>query len=565
MRRFENEPSVRKLSEYIRGFRLYGWAFILALVVGFALFALTTYEVDAVQPRIQVGLNNVLKVYILPIEPQVVYQVYKRDTSDPLAYNWVGTGEITWSGGEWAVSSLSTINANFVWHQETVGSNYLVLEDKTNPVNDKEVSYLVTGPEGFNNNPEGYSVASAFPPRQNPHGGYTENTKVCTVCHGLHSSVEVGLVKVQDLAGVCFTCHDGSGSKLVISRPDWETSSHALSQVGQGQGMACNSCHDTHGKDTFYRLTKSQEENGCLSCHQNVDSDLNLASSHPVKTVAGRHLDTETLADLPANDRRHSECVDCHDPHSATKADPTRNVSHVTVDRTQTPWYTWSASGALNFPADGFEYRICYKCHSGYWNKPGASDKALEFNPANPSYHPVEAAGQNNFIRPNAFTGTDRNGNNWSYTSRTMCSDCHKSGVTGASPHGSQNSWILSAPYPVTGPMTGDEICFNCHNSSVYLSVYSSLEIPGPAPMALSRFWGDVTGEVYQQPLHRYHVGVMGNSCRNCHTTHGSSQWPRLLWTDPTGPAIQAINWPESGCQTGCHTVQDWVYWRPAY
>ena len=49
-----------------------------------------------------------------------------------------------------------------------------------------------------------------------------------------------------------------------------------------------------------------------------------------------------------------------------------------------------------------FEYQLCLKCHSGYTRcrrriaahpSRWALDKGVELNPANVSYHPVEAAG----------------------------------------------------------------------------------------------------------------------------------------------------------------------------
>ena len=61
-----------------------------------------------------------------------------------------------------------------------------------------------------------------------------------------------------------------------------------------------------------------------------------------------------------------------------------------------TPTFSWQRT-------DQFEYQLCFKCHSGYTilaaqNRATPSrwalDKAVEFNPTNLSFHPVEAAGE---------------------------------------------------------------------------------------------------------------------------------------------------------------------------
>ena len=105
-----------------------------------------------------------------------------------------------------------------------------------------------------------------------------------------------------------------------------------------------------------------------------------------------------------------TECADCHQPHisDATPArgddgrldasGPIKGASGVSVVNgaaNSAPTYTWNRTTAL-------EYELCFKCHSGYTDLPAqdpahpsrwALDKGIELNPANVSYHPVEAAG----------------------------------------------------------------------------------------------------------------------------------------------------------------------------
>ena len=132
--------------------------------------------------------------------------------------------------------------------------------------------------------------------------------------------------------------------------------------------------------------------------------------SHPATTPSNHQSALENEFGGVLN--RHTACADCHQPHLADGTRPVNSVGG------------WSASGAIagasgvavvNGAAgtaptyslettSAFEYELCFKCHSGFTQLPAqdpshpsrwALDKGIELNPANVSYHPVEAAGKN--------------------------------------------------------------------------------------------------------------------------------------------------------------------------
>ncbi len=132
--------------------------------------------------------------------------------------------------------------------------------------------------------------------------------------------------------------------------------------------------------------------------------------SHPATTPSDHSSAQENEFGGVLN--RHTACADCHQPHLADDSRPVNSVAG------------WTASGAIagasgvsveNGAAgtaptytlettSSFEYQLCYKCHSGFTQLPAqdpahpsrwALDKGVELNPANVSYHPVEAAGKN--------------------------------------------------------------------------------------------------------------------------------------------------------------------------
>src|SRR5205085_6800648 len=130
-------------------------------------------------------------------------------------------------------------------------------------------------------------------------------------------------------------------------------------------------------------------------------------------------------------------------------------------------------------------------------------------NPANASYHPVEAAGKN-AIDAASFV------NGWSSTKLVYCSDCHGSDSAGPKgPHGSTYRGILKKAYAASSLPQGSvatDLCFDCHSYDTYANP------SGPAAAsAASRF--NPPSAAYG---HAYHVGSQGQTCYACHETHGS-------------------------------------------
>ena len=87
---------------------------------------------------------------------------------------------------------------------------------------------------------------------------------------------------------------------------------------------------------------------------KNISAELGKLSAHPV-TATDAHDPLESLLSPPT---RHSECVDCHNPHAAGGYSPTvvgalfgvRGKSALDATSEQTP---------LNY-----EYELCFRCHA---------------------------------------------------------------------------------------------------------------------------------------------------------------------------------------------------------
>jgi predicted CXXCH cytochrome family protein len=415
----------------------------------------------------------------------------------------------------------------------------------------------------------------------------------CDQCHTMHGTGPV--VYGRALVGpnentACDRCHDtawagGSygGAALYMA------SSHAAGagtvwpgpqpppRIEVGAAGKCLNCHDPHGTTDASGLVPAlglaREEALCLSCHdgapatRNVGSDFDKPYPHPVRTFAGRHrgpLEAEPLEFAAGpQDRRHAECADCHNAHVATAdhggGPPAPRLSRrmLGVSRVDVqnggpgtrPTYTFlAASDTLSEPLA--EYQVCFKCHSSWTTQPtGQTDLALELNPANASYHPVEAVGRNPNIASGAFVP------GWSADRMTRCGDCHGSDFAGASrgPHGSSYRYILSRPYEATSLprlTTSGELCFSCHSFDTYANPLAPEVVRG-----FSRFSAPGAAKG-----HAEHVGQHDVPCYACHVTHGAPFQSHLIATGRTPGMVSYIETPDGGsCTPSCHVPRTYT------
>ena len=331
----------------------------------------------------------------------------------------------------------------------------------------------------------------------------------CTSCHDPHSDQYGDFLVDPNVSGsLCLTCHAPQG---------WTASSHATSsKTWNGSAPdpwphssfntvsenACESCHRPHtaGGNTQI-LNYATEEDNCLACHNgnvaatDIESQVTKTFAHPVGDYTGVHDPAETGTNMGS---AHVECADCHNPHQANDA---------TAQAPQVPGPLAGVSGVTSSGTDTAEaantYEICYKCHadspvvgSSITRQIPQTNTRLEFDPTNPSYHPVEQAGKNPDV-PSLLPP---------YTTNSViyCTDCHANDDSAGpkGPHGSINPYLLVENYE-TADYTRESaeayaLCYKCHDRNSIL--------------------GD---ESFKK--HRKHIQGENAPCSACHDPHGIS------------------------------------------
>lgn len=304
--------------------------------------------------------------------------------------------------------------------------------------------------------------------------------------------------------------------------------SSAVTQQGMLRGshgdkeLLPRSCQACHRGMVMYN---NGEENTCIDCHGNdndrnrmsakgylrtggdpalkdIAAELRKPSHHPVFDTRGVHRPGEILPEEVINAARHSECVDCHNPHLSDSANPLAAIQGRRVGNLTTEIV--------------YEYELCFKCHSNSANLPQSStDKAEEFKTTNPSFHPILAEGKQTFVVSliEPYAARKNNPNDITIIS---CSDCHGSDDQNSpkGPHGSKFQGLLKNNYQTDdGRPESDfaySLCYQCHDRSSILNNESFA-------------------------FHSQHIqgnrssGQAGTSCMTCHDAHGSPTSPYLI------------------------------------
>ncbi|TSK05092.1 MAG: cytochrome C [Geobacter sp.] len=362
----------------------------------------------------------------------------------------------------------------------------------------------------------------------------------CTACHNPHNN-QYGKFLVLDnsSSALCIACHNISG--------------FAVSVHGSAASMTagCTLCHASHNAGGNQRLLKfAAEEQNCYQCHSNGGSAKDIKTvidkfyNHPVAATTGIH---DPKAN-PLTVQKHVECQDCHNAHE---------VKGNSAQAPEIPGVLYGVRGvSINgevMAGDAVnEYEVCFRCHAenNFYGTQSVLrqiqelNTRLDFDPANPSYHPVAAIGKGSYV-PSLRTS-------YRTTSMIYCKDCHSNDdpAQAKGPHGSSFRHILAARYETdTYPLTYSEsnyaLCWRCHDPVLLL---------------------DPTRSAF--PKHQWHVVTQKVPCSVCHDSHGvpatrgasADGNARLINFDVRFVTSGSFSAAGKSCTVSCHSVNPRLY-----
>jgi len=420
-----------------------------------------------------------------------------------------------------------------------------------------------------------------------------KDTVQCTSCHDPHLPTFKFLVKSNLRGAVCLTCHP---------KTQWIGSRHEASLAPYPAGgtqtvgdLGCLACHAPHNGQSPSRLLQTNnltfgtpfpwaEENVCFSCHQpggtgidpsrgraapDIRTQFQKLTHHPVELKTDEHqpvfTDRVAAPEQVENISKHVECVDCHNPHrvQALPGNVYEGMKGISLN---------DAVVVDDAATDLHQRELCFRCHGDTFatmippaptRPPSGSNKRLEFQPTNDSFHPVPGPGKNQSTYLNnvldtpdgQLRGNDWQGNRLNRFSTVLCTDCHNNEATADTPgsarnspsgpkgpHGSTNPRMLRANYSTQtgtagGPPFGGfnannfALCFICHDQSRLLGNRSNFFQPG----------GVGAG---RDNLHQMHLVDRTNAaCHECHyNIHSNVEAANTDYRNVTGTDTHLIN-----------------------
>jgi predicted CxxxxCH...CXXCH cytochrome family protein len=324
----------------------------------------------------------------------------------------------------------------------------------------------------------------------NPHGNFTTQTALCSICHRLTSPFQSSLVQ-QTNAEVCLTCHQDVRGHVPENQcsnchdPHGKTDNLAMIRTviqekpvrfrgtigkdsfadGVSKAALCDVCHTTTKYHSSTATLTHFEAQDCTLCHPHrigFQPDPPCGSCHSLRPDSGAH---KVHRDVKRGPMLGDDCDACHWEVNTWVGHITGQVEFSdkkTLDETGACNNCHSATGAANAKAQWYAGgRVaCLDCHSA--SHPGntqANDKGIDA-PAVDRYWTTSGHGNASQYQPSGNPGA-----------KLACETCHD-----------PDSRHFSNKLGDSNRLRGDAnaLCENCHiagnGASVKVSTHGNLD-----------------------------------------------------------------------------------------
>lgn len=346
-------------------------------------------------------------------QPVVISAAMEPNPADPgnktdITLTWIVTpGDVlekSTDGQTWTTLT-PTVNGTDALYKEVGAVNWSVLYFRV--VNGTSVTRI-----------------DAFPPNENAHANYTDDTNMCKYCHSTHDAPRAKLLNKPQVSEICFTCHGylNTGSRY---------------NVYNGAVVSAGAKDPQTGAVTAARWQKSlagpyfANDMGVWGKDAN-NNNRPLTSNHPLS-----YFD--------------QECLICHNAH-------VRNNSYrmlTTSDGSQVDAYAVNTAG--DAPEQGIYNanmnKVCAGCHNIYTDYSPTGSGSTPYYTDGKYRHAVDV-NLNNLTTTLPLEGQ---------SGKIMCLTCHfphGSTVTGFNGDTSLGSF---APTSRLKKLDNMAVCQNCH------------------------------------------------------------------------------------------------------
>lgn len=330
------------------------------------------------------------------------------------------------------------------------------------------------------------SVNSTDTTQTTPHGGYTQTTVKCAVCHSTHraytSETQLKVALDDNLlpGNSCLACHASGGSNATTRLIEWGTITAGPHSVVGGTDCNASNCHGSvHGAGASSKYATVRKFNlsnkgsvGALDAaidaaivSGNIPKDLNGNPLKTVKSTDGTSVDVLSEKSLDQGMKSYATGYVCYQCHGESS----RSVAN--ADFASGNGY----KGHLSVGTSVSTYiPTCEGCHDAVGVSTGTtlfphSDRGVDVYVGRFNQHTQEAVVSAN-IRTTTNTDATRYGL-W-MTSANYNDNAHAEPMSGAIAN-SANDWQIaqgatsSAAQANINNMLVDGACVKCHDTSV--------------------------------------------------------------------------------------------------
>lgn len=326
----------------------------------------------------------------------------------------------------------------------------------------------------------------------------------CLLCHDIHNSKNMYLVKKDPVSDLCYECHD-------LKIPEGNMVHGAITNGN------CTGCHNPHDADNAEFMNTSKLDRLCRKCHRPLRKEFKLDYLHsPFEkkdcfSCHNGHSSKEAhLSDI----KTEKLCLDCHeDTH--TEINESKTV-HGAINKGKGCLNCHKPHGSKNVNIlVGTEKEVCLSCHDK--DIDGINGSILAISPS--------------LKEGNVLHGP---------VALSQCSVCHK-------PHASNELKLLTMKYPLeqysVATVDNFSLCFHCHEDELFES---------PTTVSATNFRDG------NKNLHYIHIrGNRGRNCNLCHDMHGGENKHMIkkyaMYGNWKMPIKFEFTDKGGSCQTGCH------------
>lgn len=295
---------------------------------------------------------------------------------------------------------------------------------------------------------------NVYPPDENPHDNYMDNTDLCKNCHSTHAARGENLLNQATTTAICLTCHSGTNSKYDVMNGFTKTqdgNSPSLGGAFAHNGVEGNEEDAWNGASTTSAHIVDEYTEGAAPGGMNTTQTMGCTTCHSGHAT-GNYRNLKTSITVPSGENEIT----------------TRQIEVIGGAMTESP-----ASGEKAVYMKGIS-SLCQSCHADYAVRSGSGgseeEPDSEYDTPGMFRHPVDVSLRYKDKTLSTLLPLERNPEDQSeYPEKITCLTCHYAHGTVAQEYGvsavvsGDGNTTQSSMSTALKRLNDAKLCQDCH------------------------------------------------------------------------------------------------------